>query len=436
LNNYTRLYLPPSIFKEGSPERKTMKKFMLKSTASIMAVAFALSSSAFADDIPAKEELWKMLQKQQQEIAELKKIAAKNAKKAKATEKKIDATSTAIEAVASNPSVSHSATSIGGYGELHYNGGKKPTVDFHRFVLFIGHEFSNSIRFFSELEVEHSIAGHGKVGEVELEQAFVEFDISENHKISTGLMLIPVGILNETHEPPTFYGLERNNVEKHIIPATWWEAGIKFSGNLNEKLSYDVMVSSGLDTIGKPYNIRSGRKKVGKAPWESTAYTARLTWKPAAGIEIGGTFQYQSDLIQDRTIDAVSNSATLFEVHANVNHQVTENGTFSLRALYASWNIRGTEPKVKGMDLQNGFYIEPSYKIHFDNDTSVGFFVRYSTWDNNAGNDISTAYRQTNFGINYWPTEDVVFKVDYQVDNFDNESKEDNRINIGMGLQF
>ena len=249
-------------------------------------------------------------------------------------------------------------------------------------------------------------------------------------------MLVPVGILNETHEPPTFYGVERNNVEKRIIPATWWEAGIKFSGIFSETLSYDIMVSSGLDTSAKLYNIRSGRRKVGKAPWESTAYTARLTWRPAAGIEVGGTFQYQSDLVQDRGEDLISNSATLFEIHTNITQAVSDNSTLSLRALYASWNIKGDVPKINGMDLQNGFYIEPSYKINFDNDSAVGFFARYSTWDNNVGNNIATAYRQTTIGINYWPTTNVVFKVDYQFDNFDNAVKEDSRINIGMGLQF
>ena len=412
-----------------------MRKIILKSAVSVIALAFTLNTTAFSDeghkDHKHKHDLMKMLEKQQKEIDKLKKLILKNSKK-------VEATTTAIEEIsegAASPS-SQSATTIGGYGEIHYNGGKTPTVDYHRFVLFVGHEFSDSIRFFSELEVEHSIAGEGKVGEVELEQAYVEFDLHKGHKVQTGLMLVPVGILNETHEPPTFYGVERNNVEKRIIPATWWEAGIKFSGIFSETLSYDIMVSSGLDTSAKLYNIRSGRRKVGKAPWESTAYTARLTWRPAAGIEVGGTFQYQSDLVQDRGEDLISNSATLFEIHTNITQAVSDNSTLSLRALYASWNIKGDVPKINGMDLQNGFYIEPSYKINFDNDSAVGFFARYSTWDNNVGNNIATAYRQTTIGINYWPTTNVVFKVDYQFDNFDNAVKEDSRINIGMGLQF
>ncbi|OUR68170.1 porin, partial [Cycloclasticus sp. 46_83_sub15_T18] len=147
------------------------------------------------------------------------------------TDKKADAAVLASEAFADSTSGIQKLadwadkTTIGGYGELHYNnlsgkGGAsdKDAIDFHRFVLFFGHEFSDDIRFFSELELEHSIAGDGKDGEVELEQAYIDFDLNDQHTARAGLFLLPVGIINETHEPPTFYGTERNPVEKNIIP--------------------------------------------------------------------------------------------------------------------------------------------------------------------------------------------------------------------------
>ena len=129
-------------------------------------------------------------------------------------------------------SKANSKTVIGGYGELHYNNIEDTeSIDFHRFVLFFGHEFTESIRFFSEFELEHALSGDGKPGEVELEQAYIEMDLTESTTLKTGLFLVPVGIINETHEPPTFYGVERNPVEKNIIPATWWEAGAGFNTN-------------------------------------------------------------------------------------------------------------------------------------------------------------------------------------------------------------
>jgi len=118
-------------------------------------------------------------------------------------------------------------TTIGGYGELHYNNYRGDTpagvdqkndeIDFHRFVLFFSHQFNDWISFRSEIELEHAIAGDGKAGEIELEQAYLDFALNKHYNVKAGVFLIPLGIINETHEPPTFYGVERNEVEKRII---------------------------------------------------------------------------------------------------------------------------------------------------------------------------------------------------------------------------
>ncbi len=148
---------------------------------------------------------------------------------------------------------SETDTQIGGYGELHYNntgdgsGQRKKELDFHRFVLFVNHQFNSDIRFFSEFEIEHSIAGEGQNGEIEIEQAYVQFDLDEETRLNAGLFLLPVGILNETHEPTTFYGVERNPVEKNIIPTTWWEGGAMLSGHNDSGVSYDIALHSGID---------------------------------------------------------------------------------------------------------------------------------------------------------------------------------------------
>ena len=80
-----------------------------------------------------------------------------------------------------------------------------------------------------------------------LRQAFIDFTISDTLSAKAGVFLIPVGIINETHEPPTFYGVERNPVEKNIIPATWWEGGAAVSGEISSGLRYDVAITSGIE---------------------------------------------------------------------------------------------------------------------------------------------------------------------------------------------
>ncbi len=325
-----------------------------------------------------------------------------------------------------------SDTSIGGYGELHYNNYENngAKVDFHRFVLFFSHEFSDDIRFFSEFELEHSIAGEGKKGEVELEQAYVEIDINEQVSSKVGLLLIPVGIINETHEPPTFYGVERNGVEKNIIPATWWEAGASVNYKLSGGLAFDGAITSGLNSTKKNVEgsysftgIRKGRQKVAKASAENLAYTGRIKYTAIAGLELAATVQYQTDLTQGLG-ELDSASATLFETHAI--YQVQD---FTVRALYARWDIDGNEAKSSGSDEQMGWYIEPSYVFN----EKVGVFARYAEYDNNAGNGTSTAVESTSVGVNYYIHENVVLKADYE--NLGG-AKDSSGFNLGFGYQF
>ncbi len=175
--------------------------------------------------------------------------------------------------VDSQPLVAQSANRFGGYGELHVNmledqatGESSNILDLHRFVLFFQHDFNERLRFNSELEIEHAYSGDNEPGKVELEQAYVEYDWAPNHNFKAGLFLIPVGILNETHEPPTFYGTERNPVEKYIIPTTWWEGGVSFTGSFADAFRYDFAAHSGLyhDGAGQLRNpCRSPERRQG-----------------------------------------------------------------------------------------------------------------------------------------------------------------------------
>jgi len=320
-----------------------------------------------------------------------------------------------------------SNTTIGGYGELHYNNlssdlsnTDKKEIDFHRFVLFVAHEFNDDIRFFSELELEHSISGEGQNGEVELEQAYIEFDTSDSANIKAGVFLIPVGQINETHEPTTFYGVERNPVEKNIIPATWWEAGVMYSANTESGISYDIAIHSGLaDNAG---NIRSGRQKVSKAPADSLAYTTRIKYTGIAGLELAGTAQYQSDFSQGTGTTGDAEDGTLLEAHA-----IYTTGGLKLSALYASWVINFDGGTSTGKDSQNGSIVEASYKIN----SKWGVFARQNNWTNDDG---ATDKAQSDIGFNYWPHEDVVIKADYQAQNDD--AGDFDGINLGIGYQF
>ena len=238
-----------------------------KSIKGLVALALAGSFSATTFAAPSNAEIFDMMQEMKQELKALK---AENDALKGTVEDVAVSTDEAIKAQIKLANKKH----WGGYGELHYNNyegdgpgvADKDAIDFHRFVLFFGYEFRDDLRFFSEFELEHSLAGEGKPGEVELEQAYIQYDINETTQLTSGLFLMPVGILNETHEPDTFYGVERNTVEKNIIPSTWWEAGVMLTKEVKPGLTMDVAIHSGLEaTDASSYKPRDGRQKVASA---------------------------------------------------------------------------------------------------------------------------------------------------------------------------
>lgn len=388
------------------------KRFFLPTKAAIKAVGFAavsVSASGVLASTPTVDEMWEIIQQQQE----------------------------TIDSMSAAPA-SSSATHLGGYGELHLNhlsnekagGSDKDSADLHRLVLFVGHQFSDSVRFYSEIEWEHSIAGEGKVGETEIEQAYIEFDVTPEYTAKAGVFLVPVGLINETHEPDTFYGVERNSVEKNVVPATWWEGGVSLNSELAPGLSADVAVHTGLfiDVGAGKYKVRDGRQKVGKAKADAYAYTGRLVYRGIPGLELGGTLQLQSDVAQDTYNGTMP--ATLIELHANY-----QKGPLGLKALYASWDIDQAIESASGSagsSEQTGYLFEGSWKFM----PEVGAFVRYSVWDNQAASSNDSEYQQTDIGLNYWPHQNVVVKVDYQTQDVPTGKDEYNGFNLGIGWSF
>ncbi|WP_126456662.1 porin [Sulfuriflexus mobilis] len=385
---------------------------------------------AAAGPAPTIEELWTVIQAQQKQLEALK-------AKAQQTEEKVEATGEILEQqVASSGGHGGSGkTTIGGYGELHYNnleagdGTDTKEIDLHRFVVYFGHEFNERTRFVSELEVEHGgveADGSPLDGEVEVEQAYVEFDINDEVSAKGGVFLLPVGIINETHEPPTFYGVERNPVESVIVPATWWAGGAAVTGNFANGLSADLALHSGLQiptTGSSAFRIRSGRQKISNANANDLAMTGRLKYTGIPGLELSGSVHYQNDISQVSGDGA--DEATLLEAHAIWNR-----GPFTAKALYASWDIDGDAVEAADADKQDGYYVEGSYKLTKE----FGVFARFNDVD---GVRVQDEFDQVDVGFNWWPHEDVVIKVDYMDRENDNDSDRDvDGFNVGIGYQF
>jgi predicted porin len=380
---------------------------------------------------PSQEKMWEMLQNLQKQNkalqAEVKQLKGQQI----AVDEKLEATATVVESVGSNGGSTGwwNRTKFNGYGELHYNnlhdqdknknknGDDFEEIDLHRVILEVSHEFNEDIRFFAEIEYEHQ-------NQIQMEQAWLDFDINDNNTIKAGMVLVPVGIINETHEPPAFYGVERNLVESQIVPSTWFEGGVGLYGQLAQGLSYDAYIHSGLEVDGG-FDVRSGRQKASRAQARDWATTGRLKYTGIAGLEASVTAQYQEDISQGE-FDA---SATLLE-----SHLIYNTGPFTLKALYAQWDIDGSAAKAANADEQYGWYIEPSWKLSH----AWGIFARYSEVDENAGdNNDDTVLQQIDFGVNYYPHENIVVKADYQVQQAGSGLSPDlSGFNLGIGYQF
>ena len=346
-------------------------------------------------------------------------------------------------------------TTIGGYGELHYNNfmgdvpagasREKDQIDFHRFVLFVGHRFNDWISFKSELELEHSNTENG--GAVELEQAYLDFNFSQKLNAKAGVFLMPVGFLNETHEPTTFYGVERNTIETRIIPTTWWEAGVSVYGEIAPGWKYQTGVTSNLAAENyKDFGtkgVREARRNVSEAPAEDVAFHARLDYSGLPGLTVGASVVTGNTGQNNAKLNGADARLTLWDLHARYNVD-----RLDLRALYAQGHL-GDAAKINnafvGFNTASrfyGWYAEAAYHVWKNGDHDLAPFIRYEKWDTQANlpanavrnvesnNDIWTV------GANYWPHPQVVLKADYQKFDKPDGDKGDKRINLGLGYMF
>jgi len=410
----------------------TTALFLQLSTASVAADQITVDRAEY-------EQLKAAVEMMLQERAEAKANAKETHDLATAAKKSADEATivaeAAVEAAESSLNSTLNKVTLGGYGEVHYNNLQADDSqydleesDIHRFVLFAGYEYSDSIRFYSEFEIEHGVAGDGKNGEVEVEQAFIEWDFAENSSALAGVFLIPVGIMNETHEPDTFYGVERNNVENVIMPGTWWEIGSMITQRFDSGLKLEVAAHSGLKipTSGSnTYRIRSGRQKASNADTHELAYTVAATYTGIAGLEVGGAIQYQEDVTQVKN-DGMEEGVLW------TTHLIYNKGAMGLRALYAEWDFDGDAVKAANNDKQYGWYIEPSFKAT----EKVGLFGRF---EEVRGARTQDRFEQVSLGMNYWLHPNVVLKFDWADRKHDvtsAEGRDYDGYNLGVGWSF
>jgi hypothetical protein len=338
---------------------------------------------------------------------------------------------------------------FGGYGEIHFNSvsdSGPDKLDLHRFVFYLGYDFADWIRLHSETEIEHGFVEGGE-GEVAIEQLHVDFEFSEGFNLRVGRYLQPLGIVNQRHEPPSFNGVERPDVEVFILPSTWGGDGLGAYGNLSQDWKYQVYLGSGLDGSGiDPVEGLHEARQEGQAGMSQPAVSGRVDWMPTSSLRTGvGVFGGGLDNGPEGVNPG--NSASILVTSIDAQWTL---GDFDFAGLYALDTIDDAASIGPGVaDRMDGWYVEGAWHFLPDSakegrlaDADARLFVRYESFDTQASMpggaapDPAGERSIATLGAAFYPISNLVLKVDYQVCDDESAAGLPERFNMGIGWQF
>lgn len=348
-------------------------------------------------------------------------------------------------------------TVFSGYGEVNYNhpvrNASGAQTDLRRAVIGVQHRFDEKTKVVAEFEWEHAIASASDSGESAVEQMYVEREFNNGLRGKAGLFLMPVGLLNQNHEPTAYYGVERNFVETAIIPTTWREAGVGLSGEFGDGFAWDAGLTTGFDLTKWDAASGEGRESpLGAIHQEGQLAKSRdlqlhgaLNWRGYPGLLVGGSVF--TGKAGHATTDFSANDArvTLAELHTRYTP-----GAWDLSALWAYGRISNTEA-LNATFVGNptpvpssfaGWYLQAAYKLWQNADFSLSPFARFESFDTArtyaqlpAGLGVPSAPYEhvATVGANLAVAQGVVLKADYQKFRQD---KSLDRVNLGVGFSY
>ena len=432
----------------------------------LLALSLALAGGAASAQTATESELARKLDQLAAELAAVKAQLAQIQKERAAQ----PATPVAAAAPASSPTAAPAATVVAptttastsnqpatvltSYGEINYN---RPTrasenaqADVRRFVLGYQHRFDAKTKVVTELEVEHAVSSADDPGEVEVEQAFIEHQFTPTWAARAGLFLIPAGLLNENHEPTSYYGVERNFVETAIIPSTWREGGVQIVGTFDNGLtvqggittSFDLTKWDAASTEGRESPLGAIHQEMALAKARDLAVFGAINWRGVPGLLLGGSL-FTGNATHGQA--ATQSRITLWDLHARWTP-----GRWDLSTLYSRGTISNTAalnaPLVGNPTLIpksfDGWYVQGAYKAWSHEDYALAPFVRWEQFNTaRSFEDLGPGLtpeagrteRVVTLGANFQVTPQIVVKADYQ--RF-RENKDLNRFNLGLGWSF
>lgn len=363
-------------------------------------------------------------------------------------------------ASAADSGASGSGVRLFGYGEMNYtqprNNPSGSTATVRRGVLGFGYRFNESTRMAAELEIENAVVSKNDDGEAAFEQFYVEHDLDDKLTARAGLFLLPMGYLNQVHEPTRFYGVNRNLVETAIIPSTWRELGLGLSGRTDGGFKWDAGLTTSFDLTkwdassndGKDSPLGAIHQEGQKAKASNYGVYGALNFNGIPGFNVGASLfnaGVGAPTDKDGNVFAAPNARlTLGELHAR-----WQPGTWDLSALAAMGGFSGVSDlnatyAGKSSPVPNrfgGWYAQAAKRVWRSGDRSLAPFLRYEQLNTALGYDglgaqtpaIAADTRVWTAGLNFYLHPQVVFKFDVQ--QYLNDTSL-SKLNLGVGFHF
>lgn len=390
-------------------------------------------------------------------------ILAEEVEKMRSGEQEVEVSPERTNALGLGPSAAtvyrkQSGVSLAGYGEMLYANyasqnqsgapvDKVSNLDFLRAILYAGYRFNERFLFNSEIEFEHATTD--KSGSASVEFAYVEYLINKNLSARGGMLLVPMGFINEFHEPNVFLGALRPRTEQVIIPTTWRENGAGLTGSYGP-LNFRAYLVNGLDAEGfSGGGFRGGRQKGSKAKAGDMAFVARADLSPTPGVVIGGSVYHGGSDHGQYKLDSgkLDLGTTIWEVHGEAKLR-----GWDFRGLLAGSHLQnaGLFNELRGLSGSDGIaegmrggYFQAGYNLLASHHESIGLtpYYRYELVNTQhqmpVGFTADPANRQDfhTLGFEFKPIYNIVIKSDYQW--LQNAAKTGlNQFNIGLGYSF
>jgi len=330
-------------------------------------------------------------------------------------------------------------------------------LDIHRFVLMLGYQFNDRLKMVSEIEFEH-------VKEVYIEQVFLDYKINKWANWRTGLILIPMGIINERHESNLFNGVLRPSVDKYIVPTTWREIGTGFHGNIiDASIRYQAYLVNGFNgydgsaKLNGENGLRSGRQKGAKSFVSSPNFSAKIEHYGFPNLKLGlaGYFgKTQSSLYNglnknDAVAVAQADSSVVNIQMLGADLSYLKSG-FQVKGQFIFTHLNNTTAynAFTNSDVASnllGYYAEAGYNMFAKNkevEDELTLFIRYEKYNThqsmqNTPEKISAYDRDlVTTGLTWKPNPQVAYKADLQFLTNGSTNKFSNTLNFGIGFAF